>query len=91
MQAPCRQQWLGTTCLTEAAFGNGGAEHTAMLAEPHAFRASHLSKLHQVRNLGLVVGVTNSAPDLVALAQQLTDKLCCDEACSVAPNMCVGA
>ena len=63
----------------------------ATLVEAHAFSACHLSKLHQVSNLGLVVGVTNSAPDLIAPAQQLTDKLCCNEACSMAPNVCVGA
>ena len=63
----------------------------AILPEAHALRASDLSKVHQVSNLGLVVGVANSAPDLIALAQQLTDKLCCNEPCSVAPNMFVGA
>ena len=45
---------------------------------------SHLSKLYQVSHLGLVVGVTNSASDLIALGKQLTDKLCGNEACSMA-------
>lgn len=62
----------------------------ACLAEANACRASHLPKLHQVGNLSLVVGVTNSAPDLIALAQQLTDKFCCNKPCSAAPRIRVG-